>query len=194
MKGPAAQARGSRSSAGGGPRKSGAGGQCRLPGRGCAPVAHPHLPALWALSWPTLAAHRLLLLSPTPPDTRHPCRPRPSLPVPPAGPSLAHRESSWQPAFQGAQRCRGHLCCGLAQPDGRAGACPSKCPVSAPPLPCLLGVWHAGRGRRKGRRRDHGGTEGEPLARRPLDRACLSLVLEGRRSGQPLVCWPAPAS
>lgn len=82
----AAQARGSRSSAGGGPRKSGAGGQCRLPGRGCAPAAHPHFPALWAFSWPTLAAHRLLFLSPTPPDTRHPCRPRPSLPVPPAGP------------------------------------------------------------------------------------------------------------
>lgn len=35
---------GSRSFAGGGPRKSGAGGQCRLPGRGLRPAAHPHPP------------------------------------------------------------------------------------------------------------------------------------------------------
>lgn len=34
----------------------------------------------------------------------------------------------------------------------------------------------------------------EPLARRPLDRACLSLMLEWHRSGQPLICWPTPAS
>lgn len=63
----------------------------------------------------------------------------PSHPVLPGGPSLAHRESSWQPAFQGAQRCRGHLCCGLAQPDGRAGACPSKCPPASPHLSPVSG-------------------------------------------------------
>lgn len=57
--------------------------------------------------------------------------PLPHHPILPGGPSLAHRESSWQPAFQGAQRCRGHLCCGLAQPDSRAGACPSKCPPAS---------------------------------------------------------------
>lgn len=31
--------------------------------------------------------------------------------------SLAHRESSGQLTFQGAQCCRWHLCCGLSQPD-----------------------------------------------------------------------------
>lgn len=72
-----------------------------------------------------------------PPNT--PPGPHPSCPVLPGGPSLAHRESSWQPAFQGAQRCRGHLCCGLAQPDGRAGACPSKCPHQPLTCPCLWG-------------------------------------------------------
>lgn len=90
----------------------------------------------------------------------------PSRPVLPGGPSLAHRESSWQPAFQGAQRCRGHLCCGLAQPDGRAGACPSKCPPASPHLSPVSGGVAARKSPEEGAQDGQGccGPEGEARA------------------------------
>lgn len=84
---------------------------------------HPSLPFVNAGWLMTVFSCLVPLSTPSPR-----LRPRPALP----GPSLAHRESSGRPAFQGAQCCRGHLCCGLAQPDGRAGACPSKCPPACP--------------------------------------------------------------
>ena len=113
------------------------GGQRRFPGRSCATAAStPPCPLGTQLAHAGGSPPSSLVSCPA----RHlPLPPRPSLPVPRAGPSLAHRESSRQLAFRGAQRCRGHLCCGLAQPDGRAGACPSKCPVSAPTLPASWG-------------------------------------------------------
>lgn len=99
-----------------------------LDGPGCPPQA-PSLPS--ANAGPLMTLFSCLVPLPNTPSSLvfHPSRP-----ALPGGPSLAHRESSWQPAFRGAQCCRGHLCCGLAQPDGRAGACPSKCPSASSQL------------------------------------------------------------
>lgn len=95
-------------------------------GPGCLPQV-PSLPSANTGLLTTLFSCLVPLPKTSPPW----CPPSPHHPILPGGPSLAHRESSWQPAFQGAQRCRGHLCCGLAQPDSRAGACPSKCPPAS---------------------------------------------------------------
>lgn len=83
---------------------------------------------------PALAAHAYLL-SCAVPNTFSPSPPA-LAPCPPWRPSPAHRESSRQLTFKGAQCCRGHLCCGLAQPDGRAGASP---PTSSR-VPCIWRV------------------------------------------------------
>lgn len=120
---------------------AGAGTQSR---KGCSPVPSSRSigrvhggrwTPLQGSEWAALLTLSSLVCAPAP--TPLPARPPARDPT---DPPLVHRDSSRQPAFRGAQRCRGHLCGGLAQPDSRARACPSKClPTSAPVCPPCLG-------------------------------------------------------